>query len=146
MSINGLIIITVKKMGKLYSIRKTGEVVEVIDFSDNKRRTANDFVAFIDSDGREREEPMNIYWDMEEFQEDEYNMHQRALVRFAEIALRTELDKAGLPELKDGNYMYNIAVRSSMMAKIMKEALFGDIVNVNMEGENEEDDDWLRKN
>ena len=47
-------------MGKLYSIRKTGEVVEVIDFSDNKRRTANDFVAFIDSDGREREERRSI--------------------------------------------------------------------------------------
>ena len=133
-------------MGKLYSIRKTGEVVEVIDFSDNKRRTANDFVAFIDSDGREREESMNIYWDMEEFQEDEYNMHQRALERFAEIALRVELEEAGLPELNDGRIFYDIAVRSSLMAKIMKEALFGDIVDFDMERDNKDDDDWLRKN
>lgn len=50
-----------------YRNRKTGEIVEVISFSNNAERSKDDYVSYIDSKGGEhpREKGLNINWDFE---------------------------------------------------------------------------------
>ena len=52
-----------------HRIRKTGEFISVISFNGDTARTNFDSVSYIDSKGRERKEPYNYYWDLEEVEE-----------------------------------------------------------------------------
>ena len=52
-----------------HRIRKTGEIISVISFNGDTTRTNFDSVCYIDSKGRERKEPYNYYWDLEEVDE-----------------------------------------------------------------------------
>lgn len=46
-------------------IRKTGEIVDVICYSGGCDRSANDSVSYVDSEGNEKTENLNYYWDFE---------------------------------------------------------------------------------
>ena len=52
-----------------HRIRKTREIISVISFNGDTTRTNFDSVSYIDSKGRERKEPYNYYWDLEEVEE-----------------------------------------------------------------------------
>lgn len=46
-------------------IRKTGEIVDVICYSGGCDRSASDSVSYVDSEGNEKTENLNYYWDFE---------------------------------------------------------------------------------
>lgn len=46
-------------------IRKTGEIVDVIYYSGGCDRSIGDSVSYVDSEGNEKTENLNYYWDFE---------------------------------------------------------------------------------
>lgn len=129
-------------MGKVYRNRHTDELVEMIHFNGGTERSESDYVRFIDMDGNERMERLNLHWDFTEADSDELMFITRAKQRFAEIALGKLMEKSTLPNPNEktmSTYLTMVA-KARMMAELMTDALYGDDDDDDDDDEDDEDD------
>lgn len=105
-------------------IRKTGEIVDVIDYTAPNGASCDetrDFVDYIDSKGRERKKvPMNIYWDFEDVKEEltkKIDWEER----------RYQIAKSVLPNFKDGQNVYLSAEEAAKCAVYYADTLISEL-------------------
>ena len=85
-------------------IRKTGEIIDVICYSGGAERYDNDSVSFIDSEGNERREKLNYYWDLEDLdtnsQDDKYweRFRNKAALKIFSAKLSNGIAKKDITE------------------------------------------------
>lgn len=113
-----------------YKIRKTGEMVDVISYSApmGTRRTEDDYVSFVDSNGDEHpREKGNIYWDFEQVAND-INVGSKVEIDWEQR--RYETSRTMLAELwssGDFNGMRIKAVEAAVWAVSYADALIAEL-------------------